>query len=62
MTGQPPKFYCYARCWFLVEGGRDLQGSCIHPQPQRLTVPATSVGEFRTVTARGGRVPVELRG
>ena len=62
MTGQPPKFYYCARCGFLVEGGRDLKCSCIHPQPQRLTVPATSVGEVRTVIARGGRVRVELRG
>ena len=62
MTGQPPQFYYCARCGFLVEGGRDLQCSCIHPQPQRLTVPANSVGEVRTVIARGGRMPVELRG
>ena len=58
MTGQQPKFYYRARCGFLVEGGRDLQCNCIHPQPQRLAVPASSVGEVRTVIARGGRVRV----
>ena len=58
MTGQPPKFYYCARCGFLVEGGRDLQCSGIHPQPQRLTVPATSVGEVRVTIARSGRVRV----
>ena len=58
MTGPPPQFYYCARCGFLVEVSRDLQCSCIHPQPQRLTVPATSVGEVRITIARGGRVRV----
>ena len=62
MAGPPPEFYYCARCGFLVEGGRDLKCSCIHPQPQWLMVPATSVGEVRTVIACGGRVRVELPG